>query len=241
VVNQTLVDRHFANTSAIGKRIRWGWTGTWLTIIGVVPDVRQRDLKDKPTAQIYLPQSLLPRRTMSLLVRTDGDASALAPAVRAALGAIDPVVPAYDVMTLDALRSRSMWQSRVFGAMFAVFGVVALVLAAIGLYGVISYGVAQRMHELGVRMALGAQSNDVLNLIVSQGSRLALSGVLVGLPLAFAVTRALRSQLYGVSVTDPLSYVGISVLLAGIALVASYIPARRAARADPMVALRGEY
>jgi putative ABC transport system permease protein len=241
VVNQTLVDRHFANASAIGKRIRWGWTGTWLTIIGVVPDVRQHDLKDKPTAQIYLPQSLLPRRTMSLLVRTDGDASALAPAVRAALGAIDPVVPAYDVMTLDALRSRSMWQSRVFGAMFAVFGVVALVLAAIGLYGVISYGVAQRMHELGVRMALGAQSNDVLNLIVSQGSRLALSGVLVGLPLAFAVTRALRSQLYGVSVTDPLSYVGISVLLAGIALVASYIPARRAARADPMVALRGEY
>ncbi len=240
VVNESFVTRNFPGESALGKRLRWGSGSTWLTIVGVAPDVRQRDLKDRPIAQIYVPQATVTSRSVSVLVHTNGDPASLAPGLRAAVSAIDPVVPMYDVLSLEALRDRSMWQSRVFGGMFAVFGMVSLVLAAIGLYGVISYGVAQRSHELGVRMALGAQEKDVLSLVVRQGSQLAITGVAVGLPLALMVTKALRSQLYGVTATDPVSYVGISLMLAAIALVASYVPARRAANVDPMVALRSE-
>jgi putative ABC transport system permease protein len=238
VVNESFAARHFPKASPLGRRVRWGWTNQWLTIVGVAPDVKQRNLKDQPAAQIYIPVSLYGRRAMTVLLHTNGDPTTLAAGLRGAVNAIDPIVPIYETMSLESLRRRSMWESRVFGAMFAAFGIVALLLAAIGLYGVISYGVAQRVHELGVRMALGAQTRDVLRLVVTQGSRLALTGVIVGLPLAFVVTRALRSQLYSVTTSDPVTYVGICVLLAGIALIASYIPARRAARVDPMVALR---
>jgi putative ABC transport system permease protein len=168
------------------------------------------------------------------------DPAQLTPAVRAVVRELDPVVPVFETMTLDAVRVRSTWDSRLFSSMFLIFGLVALFLASMGLYAVMSYSVTQRTHEIGVRVALGAQVRDVLTLVVGGGARLAGVGVGVGLALAFGVTRLLRGMLFGISASDPLSFVGIAALLTIVAVVASYLPARRAARVDPMAALRSE-
>jgi putative ABC transport system permease protein len=240
VVNETMAKRMWPHGNGLGKRVSVGFADRWFTVIGIAADVRQRQLNQPPAPQMYLPYGTSARRTMNVLLRTPGDPAAMAPTLRAAVRATDPVVPTSEVMTLSAMRRRSMWESRVFGSMFAAFGAIALLLAAVGLYGVMSFGVAQRRHEIGVRMALGAQGADVIGLVVRQGGRLAMFGTLIGIPLAFGASRSLTSRLFGVAPTDPLSYVGIALLLSAIALLASYIPARRAVRVDPMIALRSD-
>ena len=160
--------------------------------------------------------------------------------VREAIRAADPNIPIYSVYTMEEVRQQGFWQFRLFGGMFSVFGVIALFLASIGVYGVLSYSVSQRVREIGVRVALGARRADVLRLIVTQGVRLALIGVAIGLILAFLSTRVVASILYGVTATDPVSFGGIALLLAAVAALASYVPANRAMAIDPLEALRSE-
>jgi putative ABC transport system permease protein len=153
---------------------------------------------------------------------------------------MDAELAVYDVRTLEEVVARSLWQSRLFGGMFLVFAVVALVLASVGVYGVIAFSVSTRTHEFGIRMALGAQTRDVMQLVFKQGVALALAGVFGGLVASIALTRLMKSLLFGVSATDPLTFAGVALLLVAVALLACYIPARRATKVDPMVALRYE-
>jgi putative ABC transport system permease protein len=173
-------------------------------------------------------------------VRTKGDPEALTAAVRGALLSIDKDQPAYDIKTMDDVFSASVAKTRLVVLLFGVFSMFALLLASIGIYGVIAYSVAQRTHEIGIRLALGAQTREVLRMIIRQGMILALIGAGLGLAGAFAATRVMRGLLYGVSPTDPLIFIGVSLLLTVVALLACYIPARRATKVDPMIALRYE-
>ncbi len=177
---------------------------------------------------------------MIVRVAEGSDPALVTPAVRAAVREIDPNLPVHGARTMEQLRRLGFWGYRLMGGMFLVFGVVALVLAAVGVYGVIAYGVAQRTREMGVRMALGAQRYDLLRLVVGRGARLALPGIALGLLATWGLSGALRSALYGVPATDPLSFAGGALFLTGVALLASYLPARRAARVDPVIALRAE-
>jgi putative ABC transport system permease protein len=173
-------------------------------------------------------------------VRTRGEPTQATGVVLGALKTVDPLLPAFRILSMDASIERSYWQQALYGKMFGAFAAIALVLAAVGVYGVISYAVSQRTQEIGVRVALGAQRGDVLRLIVGHGLLLGGVGIGIGLGAALGVTRFLRTMLFGVSPFDPVSFVGVSVMLAGIAVLASYIPARRAAKVDPVEALRYE-
>ncbi|MEJ7813482.1 MAG: ABC transporter permease [Gemmatimonadaceae bacterium] len=249
LVNQTLAERYWPGKDAIGRRLRMGTDSTapWLTVVGVAPEVKMRELDTRPEAQIYTTFAFVPYRTMSLIVRTGCppqaggcDPTALAAAVRAAVHEVDPTLPLIEMETLRWIVDASFWEKGLYGKMFGVFGIVALVLAAVGVYGVMAYAVSQRTQELGVRMALGAQRGDVFRLVVGRGLWLAGIGLAIGLLGAFGLTRVLSSVLYGVTATDPFIFGGISLLLGGVAFLASYLPARRATRVDPIVALRYE-
>jgi predicted permease len=243
VVNQTFVKRHFPGADPLGKRfqLKNGQPGEWLTIIGVVRDYTNDDVNQPIDASAYLPYPYHAAASNGLTVRTAGAAPAQAmTAIREALRAADPNAPIYNVYTLEDLRQQGYWEYRLFGGMFSVFGAIALFLAAIGVYGVLSYSVSQRVREIGVRVALGARRADVLRLIVGQGVRLALVGVTAGLVLAFAATRVIASILFGVTATDPVSFGGIALLLTAVAAVASWAPASRAMAVDPLDALRSE-
>ncbi len=240
VVNQTLAARHWPDGDAVGKRIRWGITSSdpLLTIVGVVADVKQRQLGAPVAPQMWVPYTAYPYRTMTLMVAASGDPAALAAPVRAVVRRVAPTVPLYGVETMRDIYARSVWQPRLYGALFTSFAVIALVLAAAGVYSVIAYSVTQRLHEIGVRMALGAKRGDVFRLVVEGGARLAVIGVAIGMVSALAATRVLGALLYGVSPTDPAVFVVMGALLLVTALVASYVPARRAAALDPVNALR---
>jgi putative ABC transport system permease protein len=242
VVNQTLAARHWPNEDPIGKRMRWGITtdDPLLTIVGVVADVKQRQLGAPLQSQMYVPYTAYPYRTMTLMVATNGDPAALAGPVRAKVRALAPGVPLYGMETMQAIYSRSVWQQRLYGTLFSSFAAIALLLAAAGVYSVIAYSVTQRLHEIGVRMALGARRLDVFRLVVQGGARLAFIGVAIGSAGAFATTRVLGKLLYGVSPTDPVVFGGMALLLLGTALLASYLPARRAASLDPVNALKND-
>lgn len=250
VIDQRLATALWPNEDPLGRRFRManapvtpGETNpTWFTVVGVVRHFRQGQLGDREEdpASVYVPLHYMVPRTTGLLVRTAGDPASLSAPVRAAVRAADPVLPVFDVMTMDEVRHLGFWQYGLFGWMFGVFGGVALVLAAIGVYGVISYGVAQRTQEFGVRLALGAQRRDVLRMVVRQGLALAGMGIVVGVVGALGVTQLVGSLLVNVTPTDPVSFVGVSVFLAVIAVVACLIPARRATAVDPIVALRAE-
>jgi len=242
VVNQTLASRHWPNEDPIGKRMRWGITtdDPLLTIVGVVADVKQRQLGAPLQPQMYVPYTQYPYRTMTLMVASTGNASTLAAPVRAKVREIAPGVPLYAVETMRSIYARSVWQQRLYGALFTSFAVIALMLAAAGVYSVIAYSVTQRLHEIGVRMALGARQVDVFGLVVRGGAQLALIGVAIGVVGALASTHVLRSLLYGVSPTDPFVFAGMAALLLVTALVASYVPARRAASLDPVNALKND-
>ena len=244
IVNETLARRHFPNGDAVG---RWLQTGdpdpdaTRLTIVGVVPNVKYAGLDADPAPTIYVPYAQNRWwRTMYLVVRGRGDPLALVAPVRAAAAATDPRVPLEDVRTMDRLLFESVAAPRFRAHLLSTFGLVALVLAAAGIYGVVSYGVTQRRRETAVRLALGAQPTDVVRQVVGGGLRLALVGVAVGVPLSLLGTRLLRELLFGVSPLDPTTYAVTAVFLAALGVAACAVPARRATRADPSTVLRAE-
>jgi putative ABC transport system permease protein len=239
LVNEALAQRYFPNEDPVGKRFRGG-PGDWVTIVGVVADVRQRSLESNPEPEIYRPYLQTPSSFMTLVVRTSGDPLSLAAAARTLAASVDKDQPAHDLMTMEQRIAHSIAPRRLILFLLGLFASVALLLAAVGIFGVMSYSVAQRTHEMGVRMALGAQPDDVVRLVVRQGMVWTLTGIALGLLISAGLTRLLASMLIGVKETDPLTFVSVSLVLMGVALLACYLPARRATRVDPMVALRYE-
>ncbi|MGH9901230.1 MAG: ABC transporter permease, partial [Pyrinomonadaceae bacterium] len=241
VVNRTLAGRIFAGENPLGKRFRFGGDDEWVEIVGVVPDAKTRRMDERPEMHIYVPYAPgAAYRAMTIVVRAERDPAGVAPAVRREIHGMDAELPVYDVRTMDEMIARALWQPRLFGWMFFVFAAVALALAAVGVYGVVAYSVSTRTREFGIRMALGAQAGDVLRLVLRQGIILVGFGVALGLACALLLTRLLAGLLYGVTATDPLTFVCIPLALIAVALLACYIPARRATKVDPMVALRYE-
>jgi putative ABC transport system permease protein len=205
-----------------------------------VKDSKYRSLGEDATPYIFLPYLQNPQPAMALHVQTSGNPGDLAAAVRREVQTLDPNLPAFNVMSLADNIDISLFPARFGAVLLGVFGFLGLLISSIGIYGVMSYGVSERTHEMGIRMALGARGSDVLRLVISQGMWLALIGVAIGAALALAVTRVVTSYLYDVSVTDPLTFIGIALLLIGVALLACYVPARRATKVDPLEALRYE-
>ena len=244
VVSQALARRYWPDRSPLGARITFGnpadTASTWLTVVGVVGDVRQESLAEPAYPQVYLPFAQLSVRSVVILARGLSEPLALLPALKAAVAELDPGLPLSEVATLDQITTATLARPRVNAALLGGFALVALALAAVGIYGVITYGVIQRSRELGIRMALGAGSDQLLRLVVRQGMGPVLAGVALGAAGALAGGRVLRSLLFGVGAADPLTYALVTGFLLAVALTASYLPARRAARADPMVALRNE-
>jgi putative ABC transport system permease protein len=258
IINETAARRFFPGEDPLGKTVWMGPPEHLLpppppgqdnriprrTVVGVVADVKGRDLSLAPEAEVYVPyrQNKLEgwSNAMMLAVRAEGAPAAVMASVRAQVRALDPDQPVADVATMDEQLSRSVSEPRFSTLMLGLFAGVATLLAAVGVYGVMAYAVGQRTHEIGVRMALGAQRRDILRMILRPGMRLTLVGVAVGLCAALALTRLMTGLLYGVSATDPKVFGGIALLLTLVALVACLVPARRATRVDPMVALRYE-
>jgi predicted permease len=244
VVNETFARRFFPSSEAVGRRIRLGKLTAefpWATIVGVVGDVRGSALEAPPQPTMYWPVAQS-RATpaLAIVVRTDGDPGALASAVRGAITEIDAAQPIYNLQTLDQLVAKSLGQRRFTLALMLLFGIIALLLSAVGIYGVMAFAVTQRTQEIGVRMALGARATDVLKLIVGSGMSLAAIGVGIGLLGAFAITRLMAGLLFGVSPTDVATFGLVSVGLLMVAFLACYLPARRAMKVDPLIALRYE-
>jgi putative ABC transport system permease protein len=248
VVNETFARIFLANEDPLGKRIKIGSAQArfpWLTIAGVVEDVKHNGLDSETRPEMYVPylQPLLPGwgvPPMFLVVRSESEPASLAAAVRGVVRELDRDQPVYGVATMEQLLSRSIAPRRFNMTLLTVFAALALALAGMGIYGVMSYAVTERTREIGIRMALGAQAGDALKLVIRQGMRLALVGVALGLMGAFALTRLMENLLFEVKATDRLTFIVISVLMTSVALVACWIPARRATKVDPMVALRCE-
>ena len=243
IINNTMAKKYFPDEDPIGKRIHLtgGLTNgdeVYREIVGVVGDVKYYGLDQETPAQIYEPYTQQPFPFMTLVLRADGDPAGLNEAIRREILNLDREQPVVSIDMLDRLVSASTAWRQSLGLLFGTFAAVAVGLAAVGLYGVMSYAVARRTQEIGIRMALGARRLDVLVLILRHGARLALCGVAIGIIGAWAMTRLLASELYGVSATDPLTFIGVSLLLIGVALLACYIPARQATKVDPLVALR---
>ena len=239
LVNETLVRRLFPGEDPLGQRVRFGKQS--VEIVGVVGDVKHRSLDVESGGEYYVPYLQSPEPEMSLLARTmTSDPTSLVAAVRGAVREIDKDLPIANISTMNQFLAVSVAPQRFNTLLLGIFAFAALALASIGIFGVMNYTVTQRTHEIGIRMALGAQTTDVLRLIVMQGMTLALIGVSIGLAGSLAATRLLRSLLYGVSATDPLIFFGVSLLLSIVALLACYIPARRATKVDPLIALRYE-
>ena len=245
IVNQALARQHFPKGDPVGKRINFGNNDAqgqpvWWEIVGVAADVRNLELREEASPELYT--SLLQDgwNAMSLVVRTSVEPASLAPEVRRIVAEVDKSAPVSEVKTMEHIVAEAVTQPRFNLFLLGLFGSIALLLSAAGIYGVTAYAVTQRTHEFGIRMALGAQVGDVLKMILGQGMLVIGIGVLIGLVASFALTRLMKSLLYGVGATDPLTFVGITVVLMLVALLACYIPARRATKVDPLVALRYE-
>ena len=244
VVDDEMVRRYWPNTDPVGKRIFFGDAGTpdvdYYTVVGVIAHVKQEGLDAEDRVQLYFPHRQAAPGGMSLLVRTDVPPKSIVPQVRSAIQSIDKDQPISQVRTMEEMLAQSVGQRRLSMLLLGVFAGVALLLASIGIYGVMSYSVAQRGHEIGIRMALGAARTTVLKLVLRQGMSLVAIGLAIGIAGALALTRYLESQLFGVKPTDPVTFTLVAVVLATVALVATLVPALRATRVDPMVALRQE-
>jgi putative ABC transport system permease protein len=247
VINETLARRIWPNENPIGKRIKQGLpddqegeSKPWREVIGVVNDVRMNGVDQATTLQTYLPYAQLPNQSLGLVVRAKRNPAALANAIEQAIHGIDKDLPVFRILTMDQLLGNSLAQRRLTLTLLASLAALALLLAAVGIYGVLAYAVRQRTHELGLRMALGAQARDVLTLILAQGLKLTLIGIGLGLMAALALTRWMESLLFDVRPTDVLTFAVIALLLAAVALLACWMPARRATKVDPLIALRCE-
>ncbi|HKG20635.1 MAG TPA: FtsX-like permease family protein, partial [Blastocatellia bacterium] len=243
VINQTMASRYFSNEDPVGKRITFtfGQPVPW-EIVGVVGDEKVVSLDARTTPVIYFSYLQGGDSAMSLLVKTDSDPRGMAKVVASEVQALDRDVPVFGVRTMEQLidGSNATFLRRYPALLIGMFAAVALVLAALGIYGVISYSVSQQTHEIGIRMALGAQKLDILKQVVGRGMALALLGVGIGIVAAFALMRLLTSLLFGVAPTDPLTFVSVAALLVSLSCLACYLPARRATQVDPMEALRYE-
>jgi predicted permease len=244
MVNQTLAKLFYPNASPIGRRIRPSGGQTWFTIVGVLKDVKQGGVEQKTGTELYFsyPQTPLAQgfapRNMNVVARSRLATEALAPGIRQAVNALDPALPIVNLRSMEAVFSDSVSRPRFLAQLLGIFATVALVLAAIGTYGVLAYTVAERRREIGIRMALGAESQGVLSMVLRQGMTLAAAGVLVGVAGAFAVTRLASTLLFGVGAADPLTFVAVSGFMLLVALLACVLPARRATKVDPLIALR---
>lgn len=236
IINETMARRYWPGTDPLGKR--FGSRSTWYTIVGVAGDVRFTSVAKDADPEFYEPYRQAPQAEMTVAVRTESDPMLLAPALRRAVLEIDPTQAVSSITTMSQRLSQAMGTARLAATLLSVFGTVALLLAAVGIYGVISFSVARRTREMGIRMALGASGRDVLWMVVGQAVTLASIGVAVGIAGALALAGVVRGMLFGVKATDPFTYLVVSVLLIAIAALAAYVPARRAARVSPSVALR---
>ena len=246
LINQAFARRFFPNENPIGHQLRFGSANPWITIVGIVGDVRGFGLDKQPNSEIYLhyqQHTLLPYNPlphMHLVVRTIGNPNDVAAAVLGSVREVDKDLPLPPARTMETVLASSIAGRRSNMLLLGVFAAIALLLTGVGVYGVISYSVAQRTQEIGIRIALGARSQDVIALVVGKGMRLVLIGIAIGLGGAFALTRWMASMLFEVSATDPLTFAGIALMLALAAMLACWIPARRATKVDPLVALRHE-
>ena len=248
IVNEAFLRRYFPHEQALGQRLRISppariWNNQRLTtfeIVGIARDVKSAGLNSEAEPAYYVPATQAPLQDMTILVRTSGDPAALVPSIRKEVWAIDADQPIASISTMEKIVADSIAQPRLSMMLMGLFGGLALILAAVGIYGLLSYAVTQRTQEMGIRMALGARTPDVLKLILGQGMTLALIGIAIGLIGSFALTRLLGGLLFGVTPTDATTFISVSGVLIGVALLACYFPARRATKVDPLVALRYE-
>ncbi len=242
VISEEMAKRYWGEVDPIGKRINFdgGPNPTWLTIIGIVGDTRNESLNEKPYPQMYGPIVQNPRRSLNLFVRSSAERATLIPMLRNQMRELDANIPVFNIQSMEQIFADSIARHRFIAFLIILFASLALILASVGIYGVLSYSVTQRNHEIGVRMALGAKSSDILRMVVSQGLKLVVIGIVTGLVAVLVLSRLLASLLFEVSATDPLTFAGVALLLTGVALMACLVPARRAAKTDPMVALRYE-
>jgi predicted permease len=244
IVSEETVRRYFPNEDPIGKRIDFGWTrdGERLAgeIVGVVGDVRQHALSAGVTPHVYAAWDQWPLDEITVVMRSRGDASTALAAARGAVQSLDRDLPVYDAFTLESMVDRALGQPRFYVLLLSIFAALAVVLAVVGIYGVIAYTVQQRTREIGIRIALGASRERVVGMVVRRGVALAILGIALGTMGSYALTRVLRTLLFGVSARDPMTFVAVAALLGGVALVASWVPARRAARVDPLTAMRAD-
>jgi predicted permease len=243
IIDERLARHYWPSESPLGKRVRFGPpedNEPWHTVIGVVNAVRHQRIQEETRKSVYLPHLQIPVNGLSLVAKASSNPRNLIGAVRREVAQLDSDLPVSDVATMEEVMAESIWQPRLYAMLFAVFAGGALILAVIGIYGVMAYLVITRTHEIGVRMALGATARDVFKLIVGRGMSLTTIGVLLGVIGAFALTRLMRGLLFNISATDPATFILISLLLALAAFLACYIPARRATKVDPLVALRYE-
>jgi putative ABC transport system permease protein len=241
IVNDVLARTLFSDRNPVGQRVSFIPTPTtWMEVVGVVSAVRGDSLEEEPGAEIFLPYLQQPSFSMTFVLRTETDPHTLAGAVRNVIQQMDKNQPVMDVATMDDVIATSIAPRRFNAMLLGVFALLALILAAVGIYGVVAYSCSQRTHEFGIRMALGAERRQVLWMVLAASARTALAGAAIGLVAAVGLTRLMSSMLYGISAHDPLTLAAVTFLLFLVALVGAYVPARRATRVDPSEALRYE-
>jgi putative ABC transport system permease protein len=242
VVSEMLAQRYFPGEDPLGRRVKVGEaeSAPWHTIVGVAGNVSRFMFDREMQPMLYLPNQQFPDRGAYFVIRVSGEPMSVVPAVRAQIAALDDKLPLYEIKSHERIIADDLAGLRLAAGLMAVFGAMAMALAAVGIYGVMAYAVSQRTREIGVRMALGARPRDVLVLVAGQALKLTAIGLAIGLPVALALGRVMAGALFGVVALDSITFLGIALLLTGVALLAGYLPARRATKVDPMVALRYE-